>query len=98
MIAIALIVPYIIVEVNTYLYGQETESLYGQTGVISNDNYQKVLKFNKNYSKVLYITPDSISECEFKKENNEWTLLKWRCIVSKNGSADGFFYPYYPMK
>ncbi len=97
-VAAALIAPYAVAEVNTRLYGSETEDLYELTGIIDSDNYQKVLRFGKDYSKVLYITSDSISECEFKKENNEWTLAQWRCVASKSGSADGFVYPYYPMK
>ena len=93
-----LTIPYVNAEILTNLYGEETSMLYEQTGIISSDNYQKVVRYNDNKTEILYITSDDVSKCYFVKEKDSWKLESWRCILSKNGSASGFTYPFYFYK
>jgi len=97
MVAVFLL-PYIRVEVLTNLHGHETELLYQQTGIIAEDNYQKILQYREDEAKVLYATADNISECEFVREDDLWVLKSWNCISSKTGSASGLTYPIYWYK
>ena len=95
---IILALPYLKTELLTILHGEETSMLYEQTGIISSDNYHKVLKYNADNAEVLYITSDDISKCCFVKNNDNWQLESWQCILSKNGSASNYFYPFYFFK
>ncbi len=90
--------PYIHVEFLTNLHGHETKLLYRQTGIISSNNYQKILQYSEDKARVLYATTDDISECKFVKKDDLWVLESWRCISSKNGSASGLTFPIYWYK
>lgn len=91
-----LVFPYLCVECQTIIYGNETQDLYKQTNMILENNYQKVFQYNNKKCKVLYADKNTINICTFNKNNeNEWSLENWQTIKSKEGSADGFVYPYY---
>ena len=98
LMIIALAFPYIQAEILTKAYGNETEMLYEQTSMIENDNYQKVLKYTKNKTEVLYITSGAIFKCRFIKENDMWEWEWWDCVISTTGSASGLTYPMYFFK
>lgn len=91
-----LIAPYIYVECNTFMHGKETRDLYKQTDITSDNNYQKVFQYSDKKCKVLYADENVIYMCVFNKNGkDEWTLESWNAVRSKQGSADGFIYPYY---
>lgn len=95
---VLLAIPYVNAETLTRLHGDETKTLYEQTGIISSDNYQKVLKYTDDTAEVLYITNNDISKCCFIKKDDTWILDSWNCISSKSGSASDFTYPFYCYK
>lgn len=91
-----LLVPYIYVEFQTAIYGETTQNLYKQTSMIEDNNFQKVFFYSDKKAKVLYADENNINMCTFHKANgDEWTLAEWETIRSRQGSADGFIYPYY---
>lgn len=98
ILVVFLALPYVNAEILTKLHGDETKTLYEQTGIILSDNYQKIVKYNANRTEVLYITSGDISKCCFVKENENWVLDSWCCISSKKGSASSFTYPFYFYK
>lgn len=93
-----LIIPYIKVEILTYLYGKEFDGLDKQTNMLVGSEYYKVFSYDsKHFARVYYIDKDHTSRnlITFTKEDGAWKLYQWDTIWSSSGSADSFMWPYY---
>ena len=85
---------YARVEYLTSKYGDEFKDGYRQTNMIDSIEYLKVLEYDIQYAKVLYID-GAADYIWFKKENNQWIMEKWDTVWSDSGSADGITWPPY---
>lgn len=88
------VISYIHCEVLTNMHGYEFKNLYEQTGIISEVDNWKVLKYSERSADVYYSSKLSGNIIYFKKENDNWVLVHWKTIWSKFGSADEFMWPY----
>ncbi len=67
------------------------EDIYGE----HNYNKVKVLYYNNCYACVYATTDHYGNMYHLKKEHSQnWEQYAWECIWSRNGSADGFIWPY----
>lgn len=96
IIVAIIIFPYIKAEVLTVKYGNLFEKEFKQTGMISSITYCKVLEYSKNQAEVLYVEGDVAGyKMWFSYENGTWIMVRWSCIWSTTGSAEGFCWPFY---
>ena len=100
LLAVIILLPYLLVEINTVLHKNEFEQLYTQTWEITEDNYCKVFCKRKNRAKVFYATHTSTFMCYFVWENadEKWVLDECDILWSEHGSASDFSFPFYPTK
>lgn len=91
------IAPYLFVECNTLLFGDEFKDEYKQTNMISEIKYYKVFYVTKNVAKVYYVdeNPKSGHYIWFKKEKSNWKMTDWETVWSEKGSASGITFPFY---
>lgn len=84
-----IIMPYVFVEANTFLYGDKFEKSYEQINMISNLEYYKVFYYTGKEAKVYYVD-ESIRAgyfVWFKKKENKWKVKKWECVWSETGEC-----------
>ncbi|WP_288684140.1 hypothetical protein [uncultured Eubacterium sp.] len=97
VVFLVIILPYLFVECNTILFGDEFKNEYKQTNMISDIKYYKVFYKTKNTAKVYYV--DSNKETGnyiwFEKNKSNWVMTNWETVWSEYGSASGITYPYY---
>lgn len=85
---------YIKCEIITNKHGYEFSDLYKETGIISNIDNFKVLKYDDYSAIVYYVSKTSGNTVSFIKENDNWSLSDWHTVWSKSGSASGIIWPY----
>ncbi len=99
VILCAAAVPYLRVELLTYLHGDDFADADTMKFMISNAEYFKIYKYTKDEAKVFFVEKDkefSVMAYFYKDENGEWAPSEtWECIWSKQGSASEFIWPYY---
>ena len=97
LIILIIIVPYLYVEINTLIWGNEFENEYKQTNMISEIEYYKVFYVIKNKAKVYYVDKghEGGHYVWFEKEKSDWRMLHWDTVWSEYGSASGVTYPFY---
>lgn len=91
MLFIILIVsgyPYVKAEVLTLKYGTEFD--LESFEMIEDISYCKVLEYDKQKAKVLYVCKGELSFLVTYQKNSDWKVETWESIWSKSGSADSF--------
>lgn len=103
IILAAIIAPFVILGVGSYVrceiltarYGQEFSELYKQTNMINKVDYLKVIEYSENNAQVYYVTKNSFGNMiTFVKRNNTWDIENWETMWSKSGTAEKFVLPY----
>lgn len=96
---------YVKVEIQTLLYGEQFEELYDASGWIEDISYFKVMKYSGENADIFYValsvedgSPTAKFLYHFKKESGNWTLDSWKCLDSKSGNAEKFYWPFYPYQ
>lgn len=97
------IAPYVRVEFLTLCYGDKFSNLYDASGWIEDISYFKVMKYREEEADVLYAAWSEEQQCimgmfiyHFKRESGIWELERWECKWAKYGTAEEFYWPYYP--
>lgn len=90
-------IPYLRVELNTYLHKGEFQNEFLQTHMIDEIEYLKVFDCTPDTAQVLYIVHghEATIMTYFSKYNGSWNLDSWTVLWSATGSAEKFFWPYY---
>jgi hypothetical protein len=78
----------------TSKHGKEFVGLELQTNLLDQAEILKVLHYSEITATVYYKDIYGGNILEFRKENNVWILNRWITVWSKQGSADGFMWPY----
>lgn len=82
-------------EVLTVRHGDTFAHEYTQTGIIAGNDYLKVINISKSKATVYYVSKGTFGNIiHFANSNGQWKLQSWETVWSKNGSADGFMWPY----
>lgn len=94
---LVVIVPYLFVEGNTLMFGNDFKDEYKQTNMISSIQYYKVFYVIDNKAKVYYVEKNHESGhyLWFEKENSKWKMTHWTTVWSEYGSASGITFPFY---
>lgn len=99
VVFLTVLFPYMRVEYLSYKHGYQFEELYELTNMIDGVCVVKVYEYSENYAKVYYVESNRLtgSFVYFCWDNkcHKWVLDKWETVWSKNGSAEGFVWPYY---
>ena len=97
ILIVIIIMPYLFVEMNTFLFGGKLAKSYKMTNLISDVEYYKVFHYTWNKSKVYYVDGNVRAGhfIWFKKKGDEWEIEKWETVWSEEGSASGFTVPFY---
>lgn len=97
IIIVVVAIPYIFVECNTALYGNEFKNEYQQTNMIPKIEYYKVFYCTGNKAKVYYVEEnhESGNYLWFQRVDSKWKMTEWKTVWSKFGSASGITYPIY---
>ena len=89
-------IPMAVCETQTYLHGSEFDGLQGQTRMIGDVDYWKVMSYSSESATVYYVKEDGGgSTVAFSKQGDAWVLDRWDTIWSRTGSADDFIWPYF---
>jgi hypothetical protein len=79
----------------TSKHGEEFFRLELQTNLLDQAEILKVLYYSEVTATVYFKSNLGGNILEFRKNNNIWVLNRWISTVwSKQGSADGFMWPY----
>lgn len=91
------VVPYLRVELNTYLHKNEFQNEFLQTHMIDEIEYLKVFHYKPDMAQVLYVVNGHKATIMtyFLKSEGSWKLDTWKVLWSATGSAESFFWPYY---
>ena len=97
VIVIIILAPYIFVETNTIIWGENFENSYKQTNMIGGIAYYKVFYCIKGKAKIYYVEQGHSAGhyVWFEKKNEKWKMTKWETVWSEYGSASGITIPYY---
>ncbi len=87
--------PYVRAEILTQFYGDEFIGLESQTNILNESKYLKILDYSYDKAKVFYVSDTGDVITFVKDENGDWVLGHWETVWSKQGSANGFYWPYY---
>lgn len=96
-VLVLLIIPYVKVEILTFLHEDEFTNLSEDIAMIDGIEYYKVMEYTEDEAQVLCVSEGhgSTNLCRYEKRGNSWRLDEWECIWSKTGSADSFIWPLY---
>lgn len=92
-------IPYIKVEILTYLHGKEFYGLEEQVNMLAESEYCKVFAYDSKHLALVYYVEKNHSSANlftFIKEDEDWKLYQWDTIWSSSGTADDFIWPFYP--
>jgi len=83
-------------EILTLKYGNEFIGLELQNTMLDPADNLKILSYSGDTAKVYYKDKNIGNILEFNKSNETWLYIRWVDTVwSKQGSADGFIWPYF---
>lgn len=94
-----IIVPYVKVEILTFLHSKEFYGLERQVSLVGESEYYKVFSYDsKHLARVYYVGKNHSygNMFTFINEGGNWNLYQWDTIWSSSGSADDFIWPFYP--
>lgn len=96
-IFIVIVLPYLFVEANTIMFGDDFERLYEQTNMISQIEYYKIFYYTNKEAKVYYVEENHKTGnfVWFEKDGSNWKMKKWETVWSEYGSASGITFPFY---
>lgn len=91
------VIPYMRVELNTYLHKSTFREEFRQTHMIDKIEYLKVFDCTHDTAQVLYVVDghEAAIMTYFSKCDGIWALDTWTVLWSSTGSAESFFWPYY---
>ena len=92
---ILILLPYIVVETNTLLWGEQFKDEYKQTNMIDDVKFHKVFYINDEKAKIYYSSKFSGDFVYFVNNKGKWEMECWDTVWSKNGSAEGITFPFY---
>ena len=82
-------------EILTARHGNTFEHEYTQTGIISGNDYLKVINISQSKATVYYVSKGICGNIiHFTNSSGQWKMSGWETIWSKHGSAGGFIWPY----
>lgn len=95
---LAVIVPYIRVEVLTWQHKLEFCTLYNSNRMLKDIEYFKIMSYSKESAEVYYVSRGKKAGFLYKfiqSDEGGWQLEGWDVVWSSSGSADNFIWPYY---
>lgn len=95
IIMLVVVFPYVVVEVNTVIWGDEFREEYKQTGMIRDIRYYKVFYVLDENAKIYYVDQDTGTFVYFVKEGERWKMQEYETVWSESGSASGITFPFY---
>ena len=84
-------------EILTAFHGEKFTEVYKENTMMGEIEYLKILNYSDKEARIYYVSQDYLSGdiLLFTNENDEWQYDSWeRTVWSKQGSADGFVWPY----
>lgn len=97
LIVCVVILPYARVEILTALHKGEFETEYTQTHMVDDIEYLKVINYSGETANVYYVLKNHAAAIlvTLERSDNNWTIITWKTVWSKTGSASEFIWPYY---
>ena len=95
IILLVIIAPYLFVETNTLLYGDDFANEYKQTGMIGSVKYFKVFYNFNGKAKVYYVDENTGTYVFYRKKGKKWKLTDFETVWSEDGSASEITFPIY---
>lgn len=84
-------------EILTYHFGKQFEGVYQENTMIGEIEYLKVLNYSNDFARVYFVSKNRTcgNVLTFSKQGDGWMYDGWeKTVWSKQGSADGFIWPY----
>ena len=85
-------------EIMTSRFGEEFSTIYRENTMLGDIDHLKVLSYSDSYARVYYVSENRSGGdvLVFQKQDDQWVYAEWeRTVWSKQGSADGFIWPYF---
>ena len=85
-------------EIMTFRFGEEFSTIYQENSMLGEIDYLKVLSYSGSHARVYYVSQNRSggNVLVFQKQDDKWGYKNWeRTVWSKQGSADGFIWPYF---